>query len=134
MNNFKIIGISTETTNENGQSIRDVEEILGRNIYRTKYRTKRAMKFILYTDYESDYIGKHTLIIGFPVTTLNSILAGFVGQEISVGKNEKYIQKVSSYEKVRISTNMIIELLKKNGMKIKFNEPKNGMQTIIAKK
>lgn len=30
MNDFKIIGISTETTNKNGQSIKDVEELWGK--------------------------------------------------------------------------------------------------------
>ncbi len=48
--------------------------------------------------------------------------------------NGKWIQKVSSYEKVRISPNEIVDMLKKNGMEIKFNEPINRMQTLIAKK
>ncbi len=48
--------------------------------------------------------------------------------------NGKWIQKVSTYEKVRIEPFRIVEILEKNGMKIKLNEPINRMQTIIAEK
>lgn len=48
-------------------------------------------------------------------------------------KTEKgWQQKVSSYEKVRITTNEIITFIENNGMKITFNESINRMQTIIA--
>ena len=97
MDDFKIIGISTETTNENGQSIKDVEEIWGKfwneNIS-DKIPNKESKEiYAVYTDYESDYTGKYTLIIGYPVTTLDNIPDGFVGREISVGKTEKYISQ-----------------------------------------
>ena len=42
-------------------------------------------------------------------------------------------QKVSSYKKVRISTNEVLNYLKENGMTITYNESINRMQTIIAK-
>lgn len=97
MNDFKIIGISTETTNENGQSLRDVEELWGKfwgeNISDKIPNKESDEIYAVYTDYENDYTGKYTLIIGFPVTTLNNIPDGFVGKEISVGKNQKYISK-----------------------------------------
>jgi len=48
--------------------------------------------------------------------------------------NGIWIQKVSSYEKVRIEPNLILKFLEENGMKIELNEPINGMQTIIARK
>lgn len=48
--------------------------------------------------------------------------------------NGKWTQKVSTYEKVRIEPSRIVEILEKNGMKIKLNEPINHMQTIIAEK
>ena len=41
-------------------------------------------------------------------------------------------QKVSSYEKVRISVDEITELLEKNGMTITFNDKIEGLNTIIA--
>jgi len=97
MNDFKIIGISTETTNANEQSLKDVEELWGKfwgeNIS-DKIPNKESDEFYaVYTDYESDYTGKYTLIIGFPVTTLDNIPDGFVGREISVGKAKKYISQ-----------------------------------------
>lgn len=46
--------------------------------------------------------------------------------------NGKWTQKVSTYEKVRIEPSRVVEMLEKNGMKIKLNEPINRMQTIIA--
>lgn len=46
----------------------------------------------------------------------------------------EWIQKVSSYEKVRISTNEVVSILETSGMEIKFNEPVNRFQTIIAEK
>lgn len=94
MDNFKIIGISTVTTNE---SMVDIENLWGKfwgeNIA-DKIPNKVGDEFYaVYTDYESDYTGKYTLIIGFPVTTLDNIPDGFVGREIFVGKAKKYISK-----------------------------------------
>lgn len=52
--------------------------------------------------------------------------------------NEKTVtgwkQKVSSYNKVRISTNEIIKMLESNRMVIQLNQVINGMTTIIAVK
>lgn len=48
--------------------------------------------------------------------------------------NGEWKQKTSSYEKVRIGTNEIIQMLLKNGLSIKLNEQINRMETIIAKK
>lgn len=94
MDNFKIIGISTVTTNE---SMVDIENLWGKfwgeNIA-DKIPNKVSNEFYaVYTDYESDYTGKYTIIIGYPVTTLEYIPEGFVGREIHVGKAKKYISK-----------------------------------------
>lgn len=48
--------------------------------------------------------------------------------------NGAWNQKVSSYRKVRLITNEIIENLTDNGMKIKFNQIVNRLTTIIASK
>ena len=45
-----------------------------------------------------------------------------------------WVQKVSSYHKVRIGPNDIIRIIEKNRMRIVFYESLNGMQTIIAEK
>ena len=46
--------------------------------------------------------------------------------------NDVWIQKVSSYKKVRIFTKEIVGYLESNGMKIKFNKLVNRLTTIIA--
>ncbi|RYD69343.1 MAG: AraC family transcriptional regulator, partial [Sphingobacteriales bacterium] len=46
-----------------------------------------------YTDYESDYTGKYTAIIGQRVSTLNIIPDGLVGREITNEKLLKYKAK-----------------------------------------
>nr|WP_299337566.1 methyltransferase domain-containing protein [Allomuricauda sp.] len=48
--------------------------------------------------------------------------------------NSEWIQKVSTYEKVRISPKEVLTLIEKNGMIVKFNKPINRIQTIIAEK
>ncbi len=48
--------------------------------------------------------------------------------------NGQWSQKVSTYEKVRISTSEIIRILEKNKMIIKLSETVNGMQMIVAQK
>ena len=48
--------------------------------------------------------------------------------------NTQWIQKVSSYEKVRISPQEIEQYLEQSGMEILFSAPINRMQTVIAKK
>jgi len=96
MNNFKIIGISTQTTNENGQSIQDVETLWNRfwneNIVAQVPNKVNEDIYAVYTDYESDYM-RYTLIIGFPVSSLDDIPNDFVGREILVGNSEKFTSK-----------------------------------------
>lgn len=46
----------------------------------------------------------------------------------------QWVQKVSTYEKVRIQPTDVVQMLEKNGLKIKLNEPIQRMQTIIAEK
>jgi SAM-dependent methyltransferase len=48
--------------------------------------------------------------------------------------NDGWIQKVSSYRKVRLLPNEIEELLQKNNFEIEFNELVNGLTTMIATK
>ena len=48
--------------------------------------------------------------------------------------NGQWNQKVSSYLKVRIEPKEVVQILEKNGMEIKLNQPINRMETIIAKK
>lgn len=97
MDNFKIIGISIETTNQNGQSLEDIEKIWGKfwgeNIQDQVPNKINNEIYAVYTDYENGDAGKYTVIIGLPVKSLDDIPGDFVGREIHVGKNKKFISK-----------------------------------------
>jgi predicted transcriptional regulator YdeE len=97
MENFKIIGISVETINQNNQAATDLGQLWGR-FYNEQISSKIPNKesedvYAVYTDYESDYMGKYTTIIGQRVSTLETIPDGMVGGEIKNKKLKKYIAK-----------------------------------------
>jgi predicted transcriptional regulator YdeE len=84
-NGFKIIGISTRTTNKNNQSQEDLGKLWMRffsdNVIE-KIPNKSSFEIIsLYTDYKSDFTEEYTTLIGLPVSTLDEIPAGMVGRE-----------------------------------------------------
>lgn len=80
MNNFKIIGISVETTNQNNQAAIDLGK-LWQQFYSEEIFNKIPNKdseevYAIYTSYESDYTGKYTTIIGQRVSSLDHIPDG----------------------------------------------------------
>lgn len=84
-NGFKIIGISTRTSNQNHQSQADLGKLWTRffseNIIE-KIPNKSSLEIIsLYTDYKSDFTDEYTTIIGLPVSTLDDIPSGMIGRE-----------------------------------------------------
>ncbi|WP_371924123.1 GyrI-like domain-containing protein [Flavobacterium sp. HSC-32F16] len=94
---FYVVGISTRTTNENGQSAKDIEALWG------KFWSEEIQKqipnkvndeiYAVYTDYETDFTGPYTTIIGLPVSTLENIPKGFVGITIETTSYQKFISK-----------------------------------------
>ncbi|MFD2284710.1 AraC family transcriptional regulator [Pedobacter petrophilus] len=97
MENFKIIGISIATSNQNNQAATDLGQLWGR-FYNEQISDQIANKeseevYAVYTDYESDFTGKYTTIIGHRVTSLAVIPDGLVGKEIINEKLLRYIAK-----------------------------------------
>ncbi len=97
MDTLQIIGISIETTNQNGQSARDLGQLWGR-FYAEGILDKIANKadndvYSIYTDYESDYTGKYTTIIGAKVTSLAHVPAGLVGRSFGPQNFKKFTAK-----------------------------------------
>ncbi|RZL52026.1 MAG: AraC family transcriptional regulator [Pedobacter sp.] len=93
MENFKIIGISTETSNQNNQAASDLGALWQR-FYAEEIFNKIPNKesddiYAVYTDYENNYTGKYTAIIGQRVTSINNIPDGLIGREIN---NEKLLR------------------------------------------
>src|SRR5690554_1326012 len=95
--NFKIIGIETETTNENGKSAEDLgelwEQFYGENVP-SKIPNKISDEiYSIYTDYESDYKGKYKTIIGQRVSSLDKVPNELIGREYNGGKDQKFVAK-----------------------------------------
>ena len=87
---FKIIGIAIQTTNENGQAEKDLGMLWGRfyaeGISAAIPNMDSDEVYSLFTDYESDYTGSYTAIIGHKVQSLDSVPPGLVGREFKGGK------------------------------------------------
>lgn len=80
---FYVVGISTRTTNANGQSAHDIE-ILWNRFWDNQVPKKITNKtneaiYAVYTDYETDHTGPYSTIIGFAVSDLTTIPEGLVG-------------------------------------------------------
>ena len=96
-NGFKIIGISTRTTNKDNQSQQDLTNLWGQfyaqNIF-DKIPNKVSDNVLsIYTDYKSDFTDEYTTIIGVPVSTLDEIPAGLIGREFNADNFEKFVAK-----------------------------------------
>ena len=97
MNNLKIIGISVETTNQNGKAIEDLGKLWGRfyaeNVIEKIPNKINEEVYAVYTDYENDYRGKYTTIIGMAVSSLDKIPDGLVGRAFEAQNFKKFIAK-----------------------------------------
>ena len=91
---FQIIGISIRTTNANNQSLKDIGELF------QKFMTQHILEkipnklsndiYCVYTDYESDFNGPYTTIIGCKVSSLTDIPTGLAGKTIPDSKYQVY--------------------------------------------
>jgi len=94
---FNIIGIAIETTNAHGQAAQDLGQLWGQ-FYSQNIITQIPNKigteiYGIYTDFESDYRGKYTAIIGCKVSSLDDLPKGLIGRTIQGGTFQKYIAK-----------------------------------------
>jgi len=94
---FKLIGVAIKTTNKNGQAMADIGQAWER-FYSEALHSKIPAKvdediYAVYTDYQSDYQGKYTFILGCKVSSLAKIPNGFEGRTFKGGRYLKYIAK-----------------------------------------
>ena len=94
---FYVIGISIRTTNKDGQSAKDIETLWGR-FWGEEIQKKIPNKlnndiYAVYTDYETDFTGPYTTIVGARVSSLETIPDGFVGIAIEKGAYKKFVSK-----------------------------------------
>ena len=94
---FNVIGISTRTINTNGQSAIDIEA-LWQKFWEGKILNKIPNKissdiFAIYTDYETNFTGYYTTIIGLSVSTLDEIPEQMIGITIDTNVYHKIVSK-----------------------------------------
>jgi predicted transcriptional regulator YdeE len=91
---FFLIGISARTTNQNGQSQKDIGALWTRFMDQALLLQidGRASDdiYCVYTDYEIDHTGFYTAILGCKVNSLTHIPDGFTGITIPAGKYQVY--------------------------------------------
>lgn len=94
---FHLIGISGRTTNQNQQALTDIETLWNQfwgNDIQKKIPNKTSDDiYAVYTDYESDFTGAYTTIIGLPVSSLDSIPKNMTGITIETASYKKFISK-----------------------------------------
>jgi len=94
---FKVIGISTETTNQDSKSMEDMGK-LWQKFYQERIPEKIPNKagdevYAIYTDYESKHEGKYTSIIGIKVSSLDIVPEGLVGRSFKADGYIKFTAK-----------------------------------------
>ena len=94
---FNVIGISIRTTNEDGQSGKDIPSLW--NKFMTEEIQGKIPKkvsediFCIYTDYEKDHTKPYTTILGCKVESLDNIPENMVGKTIESADYEELIAK-----------------------------------------
>ena len=93
---FQLVGISVRTSNH-GEAVKDIEGLWGR-FWSEDIRNKVPNKIsedihAVYTDYESDYNGAYTMLIGMPVSSLSNIPEGFESITIARDQYKKFVSK-----------------------------------------
>jgi len=98
LDKFYVVGISVRTTNQNHQSQGDIVklwEAFFRNGYIQQMLPNKVSNdiYCIYTDYESDYTGEYTTIIGYQVSGIEGIPTNLslAIHEIAESKYYKYI-------------------------------------------
>ena len=91
---FHVIGVFVRTTNVNNKALKDIGELFG-NFVSENISEKIPSKisddiYCVYTDYESDFNGPYTTVIGCKVSSLTDIPTGLTGITIPESKYQVY--------------------------------------------
>jgi predicted transcriptional regulator YdeE len=94
---FFFEGISVHTTNQGGQAGNDIGALWGRfmsdNILNKIVDRLSDEVYCIYTDYESDYTGAYTAVLGCKVSSLDNIPKGLISLTVPQSDYAKYIAK-----------------------------------------
>jgi predicted transcriptional regulator YdeE len=91
---FKVIGISVRTTNQNGQSQNDIgnlwDKFMRQNLIEQIPNKNSDEVYCIYTNYESDFNGPYTTILGCKVDSFDNIPDGLIGWTITKSNYQVY--------------------------------------------
>jgi len=94
---FNLIGISVRTTNENGQSGKDIPALWSQFMseeIQSKIPNKVSEDiFCIYTDYEKDHTKPYTTILGCKVENLDVVPENMIDKTIESAHYEEFIAK-----------------------------------------
>ncbi|SFB73651.1 Predicted transcriptional regulator YdeE, contains AraC-type DNA-binding domain [Flexibacter flexilis DSM 6793] len=97
MNGFNVIGIAVRTTNANQQAAQDLgklwETFFSQNIMAQIPNKVSDEILSIYTDYESDYRGAYTTVLGMKVSSLDHVPEGLVGRHFPAEKFQVFVAK-----------------------------------------
>lgn len=97
LDKFTVVGISVRTTNQNYQSQKDIADLwdmfFSRNIIGMIPNKISNDIYCIYTDYESDFTGEYTTILGCKVSDTNKVPADLTIKEIPETKYYKYLSE-----------------------------------------
>jgi predicted transcriptional regulator YdeE len=97
INGFSVIGIAIHTTNENGQSGKDIpalwDKFMAEGIIEKIPNKIDTVVYCIYTNYESDYTKPYTTILGCKVANTDNIPEGMVVKNFDGGNYTKYTAK-----------------------------------------
>jgi predicted transcriptional regulator YdeE len=104
---FQLSGITIRTTNQNGQSQKDIgglwQRFMADGILQKIEGRISDDTYCVYTDYETDHTGFYTTLIGCKVDTVDHIAEGFTGLTIPSGKYQVYTLAGKFPEKVHLA-------------------------------
>lgn len=96
---FNIIGFSVRTTNQNNQSKEDMTQlwaqVMGCDAIAKIPNKVSSDIYAIYTDYESNYMGAYTAIIGVRVSDLDHIPEGLTGRSFPQEEFKRFTAKGS---------------------------------------
>ena len=91
---FHVIGIFVRTTNTGNKSLQDIGNLFGQfmgtNIFKKIPNKLSGDIYCVYTDYESDFNGPYTTIVGCKVSSLTDIPTGLIAKTIPAAKYQVY--------------------------------------------
>ena len=94
LDEFIVAGISVRTTNQDARAYTDIRDLWARFMHegileKIPHRVSDDL-YCVYTDYESDYTGAYTTILGCEVTKLADLPDGIIGKVIPKSQYQVY--------------------------------------------